>query len=385
MQNFDDIRPYHDDEVRPVLQRLVDNRDLLRAVTGFRWPLLSRWANPVLVPLVRRVLAREVASVADVRTFQAIIEKYMRHMIATTTDGYSVSGLDSLDRSAAYLYLGNHRDIAMDPAFVNYTLYQAGFDTVRIAIGDNLLTRDYVSDLMRLNKSFIVRRSASGPRQMLAAYRQLSAYIRYSLREDRQSIWMAQREGRAKDGWDATDPTIIKMLALSQNKGEENFAELVAGLHIVPVAIAYEWDPCDAAKAAESHARAVTGDYRKAEQEDISSIARGISGHKGRVHVAFGRPLESGLDDPDAVAQAVDRQVVANYRLFPVNIAAFCRVDPSAAAAAGLCPDCRADEMLQQRLASLPAGHSDYLLAMYANCVRHKLALGLPVEVTGTA
>jgi hypothetical protein len=381
MEQFDDIRPYQDSEVRSVLERLLRNDGLLDAVCSFRFPWLSRWLGGLLKPLVSRVLRREVAGVKDVRDFQMVVEKYMSQMIESTTTGYSVSGLDQLDCEKSYLFLSNHRDIAMDPAFVGYVLHQNGFDTVRIAIGDNLLTRDYVSDLMRLNKSFIVKRSAKGPRQMLAAYRQLSAYIRYSLHQDGQSIWIAQREGRAKDGRDVTEPAIIKMLTMSRNKKKEPFAELIEQLAIVPVAISYEWDPCDAAKAAELYARETTGTYEKAEQEDIASIAQGISGAKGHVHVAFGSPLGAGFESPEAVATEVDRQIIGNYRLHPVNILAFQQLEGEGAALGGMdqpSPVQRSE--FQQRLNTVAQEHRPWLLAMYANSVRRKLELGLSLD-----
>jgi len=185
---FAQIRPYNDAEVAGVITRLLANTELLDAVARLRLPRAAGMFGPWMRPLVRMALARQLREVRDVRSFQRIVERYMRVMVESRTTGFSVSGLDGIDPAKACLLIGNHRDIALDPSFISYALFSSGRDTVRVAIGDNLLTKDYVSDLMRLNKSFIVRRSAKGPRQMLAAYQELSGYISHSLLEERQSI-----------------------------------------------------------------------------------------------------------------------------------------------------------------------------------------------------
>ena len=172
-------------------------------------------------------------------------------MISTTTTKVEFSGLEKLTADQNYLFISNHRDIAMDPAFVNWGLHQQGLDTVRIAIGDNLLKKPFVSDLMRLNKSFIVKRSAKGVREMMAAFKALSGYIKHSLSVEKQSIWIAQKEGRAKDGNDQTDPAILKMLYMNGKGQKLAFSEYMTGLNIVPVSISYEYDPNDVAKANE--------------------------------------------------------------------------------------------------------------------------------------
>ncbi|WP_111640378.1 1-acyl-sn-glycerol-3-phosphate acyltransferase [Marinimicrobium alkaliphilum] len=318
MTDFDDIRPYHDHEVRPVLDRLLADPELAEAVTRLKFPRASRLVGPLLRPLVRRAMRRQLAGVQSVYDFQLVIEKYMRTMLETTTSGLTTSGLDRLDPQQAYLFISNHRDIAMDPAFVNWTLYHAGFNTLRIAIGDNLLTKPYVSDLMRLNKSFIVNRSAKAAREKFKAAKKLSAYIHHSIVNDRANIWIAQREGRAKDGKDKTNPAVIGMLTLSKPKPAP-LADYVHQLNIVPVSISYEWDPCDAAKAREVYHQRTSGGYQKEQHEDVKSIALGISGQKGRVHVAFGRPLQGDYSDDDQVVSEIDQQILEHYVLQPTN------------------------------------------------------------------
>lgn len=314
-----DIRPYQDNEVSATLARLAEDPELLGALTRYRLPRMSRYMPRLSRTLASWVIKRETRNVHSIRSFQGRIAAYMQRMLRTSTDDFRVDGLDRLDSDTAYLFIGNHRDISLDPAFVNYALYLADRDTVRIAIGDNLLKKPYVTDLMRLNKSFIVPRSARGKRAMLAAYQNLSGYIRHSIRSDNHSIWMAQREGRAKDGIDRTDPAIIKMMTMAHriDNRQAPLGEGVKELRLVPVSISYEYDPCDVQKARELQAVHAEGSYRKSEFEDISSIVVGITGHKGRVHLRFGTPLGDRFETPEQVAEEIDRQVLEGYHLFP--------------------------------------------------------------------
>lgn len=375
---FADIRPYRDDEVAGVLARLLDDREFLDTMAGFRLGRLTRLLPALARYLVRRALASEVQGVADVAAMQAIIKRYMDGMIENTTGGFSESGLANLDPHQPYLYMSNHRDIAMDPAFINYALHRASRQTVRIAIGDNLLTKPWVSDLMRLNKSFIVRRSVSGPRELLAASKKLASYILHSLLQERAPVWIAQREGRAKDGVDRTEPVVIKMLSMSRDKNAQAFDEHIRDLAVVPVAISYELDPCDALKANELYQRASQGGYQKGAQEDVASIGRGIAGDKGRVHVSFGTPLGAGLATPEAVAAEIDRQVISGYCLHPTNIYAYEMLNPGAptlpATLTAEPGDCTR-EQFERRIAAMPEAHRPFALAIYANAVVSKLAL----------
>ncbi|CAA0126364.1 Uncharacterised protein [Halioglobus japonicus] len=376
---FAEIRPYKDDEVASVVSGLLQNADFLDTLAAYRLGRLAAFLpRPLFRPIVRFMLAREVRGVSDVRSMQLVIERYMTRMIEAATDGFSVSGLEGLSDSRSYLFMSNHRDIAMDPAFTNYALHRNGHETVRIAIGDNLLTKKWVADLMRLNKSFIVKRAVSGPRELLAASKNLANYIQYSLLQEHSSIWIAQREGRAKDGVDRTEPVIIKMLSMSRNKREQEFGEHIRGLSIVPVAISYELDPCDAMKARELYQKASEGRYEKGEQEDVASIAQGIAGEKGHVHVTFGTPLSGDLETPEAVAREVDRQITLGYCLHPTNLYAYRRLYGADAPV----PDelyleeggCSLEEF-ESRINAMPEEHRPYALGIYANAVVSKLAL----------
>ncbi|MCK2182941.1 1-acyl-sn-glycerol-3-phosphate acyltransferase [Halomonas getboli] len=368
-----EIRPYHDEEVPEVLERLARDPELLDALTRFRLPRLAKWMPRLSRVIASAAVRREVRGVTTIRGFQDRIASYMQRMIRNSTTDFRVDGLEQLEPDTAYLFIGNHRDISLDPAFVNYALYLADRNTVRIAIGDNLLQKPYVTDLMRLNKSFIVPRSARGKRAMLAAYQKLSAYIRHSITGDNHSIWMAQREGRAKNGIDVTDPAIIKMLTMARRSEDRNagIGEAIAELRVVPVSISYEYDPCDIQKARELHAVHTSGGYDKTQFEDIRSIVSGITGQKGRVHLRFGTPLSADFDSPDAVAAEIDRQVLGGYHLFPSHYLAIEALG-DAPELLDLSEVTDADRArFQARLAEVPAELREWWLAQYANPVRN--------------
>jgi hypothetical protein len=381
MGEFEAIRPYNDAEVPAVLQRLLSDDAFLGILARYRYPRLSRPFGWLLRPLIAHRLAREVTGIRSVVELQDKCEPYVDRTIEHATDGVTYSGLDNLKSGRAYLFIANHRDIVMDPAFCNYAIYHAKLPTPRIAIGDNLLQRPFVSDLMRLNKSFIVHRSISGRREKLAAYTTLSAYINHSIRHDGESVWIAQAEGRAKDGDDRTDSAILKMFHMSRK--DEPFAEVVRELHLIPVSISYEYDPCDAAKARELCTRATTGEYRKAPGEDDASIAQGITGYKGRVQINFGAEMDGDYADAKQLAAALDRQILGNYRLFPVHYLAYEMSElrdpalavPGAESLFGAEELRRAREQWQQRLQACPPEHRPYLVLQYANPVLNQYRL----------
>ncbi|QLF92769.1 1-acyl-sn-glycerol-3-phosphate acyltransferase [Pseudomonas sp. ABC1] len=387
MDEFEAIRPYNDREVPAVMSRLFADREFLDILARFRFPKLAGPLGWLLKPLISRKLHKEFDGIHSVDMLQQRIESYVERTISRATDGVTYSGLDGLQIGQPYLFLANHRDIVMDPAFVNYALFQTGMRTPRIAIGDNLLQRPFVSDLMRLNKSFIVQRSLTGRREKLAAYQTLSAYINHSIRNDGESIWIAQAEGRAKDGDDRTDSAILKMLHMSRK--DEVFAETLAALHVVPVSISYEYDPCDQAKARELFIRASTGSYQKTPGEDDTSIALGITGYKGRVHVHFGQPVGAPEEDAKQLANAMDQQILSGYRLFPAHYLAYASWDerdpqldvPDISALFSSDELGRAQAEWNKRLQACPAEHRPYLIQQYATPVRnqYRVKAGLPL------
>lgn len=320
MTNFDSIRPYNDSEVASVLERLLSSDQFIRALCEFKLPGAYEAQGQQVIELVRRQLGSELQGVTTVEQLQRIVERYLSDLIEKQTGELTYSGLEQSNTSSV-LFMSNHRDIVMDPAFVNWALFHAGRDTVRIAIGDNLLSEPFVSDLMRLNKSFIVTRSAATKREQFRALTTLSAYIRHSLDQDNANIWIAQREGRAKDGDDRTEPAVLKMIGMAKDKGQP-IEQFLASRHIVPVAISYEFDPCDLLKAKELYHRDRDGDYTKAKGEDELSIALGISGYKGNVHIAFGEPIEQG-ESVESFAEQLDHQIINSYVLHPTNFIAY--------------------------------------------------------------
>ena len=359
---FKDIRPYQDDEVAAAIQRLIRDDEFIGAIAKYRFSGLSRWGGAAIRSLIRLYLGWRWRKVNSIRQVQLEVATYMEKMIARTTSGVTYSGLENIKPGVGYLFISNHRDIALDPAFVNWGLHSHGLDTVRIAIGDNLLRKPCATELMKLNKSFIVKRSAKGPREMMKAFGELSAYLRHSIDEG-HSIWIAQKEGRAKDGDDKTDPAILKMFYMDGKKRQIPFADYIRSLNLVPVSISYEYDPGDLAKARELHAKATHGAYEKSEFEDIQSIVQGIVGQKGRVHVTFGQPVHGDFDNADELAAAIDKEIHGNYHLFPSNLLAAgqtAQVDPAAA------------EVFERHMAQIPGELRERVLSMYARPVLNK-------------
>ncbi len=371
---FDAIRPYRDEEVEEVLERLAEDQELLTALLRFKFPrLATSFVAPLLRLLLSRVLKKRLAKIHSIDDLQLYVAGYVARMLATTSKGFSVDGLEELDQDQSYLFVSNHRDIAMDPALVNYALHTREKTTARIAIGDNLLQKPWVTDLMRLNKSFVVQRSAKGVRQMMAAFKLLSEYIHHTLKNEQQSIWIAQREGRAKDGIDHTDPAIIKMFCMAEKKSDKSFAEILGSLNIIPVALSYEYDPLGVQKARELATLEEEGEYAKAEFEDITSIAQGIAGYKGRVQVAFGKPLTNEeMQSPASAAQAIDAQISRLYRLFPSNYLALEALDELGDMALPEF-DTATRAAFNEHLAACPPEYRKHWLTMYANPVKNYL------------
>lgn len=366
MPHNSDIAPYSDHDVRHVMDRLMNDPDFIDAVGKFRMKSWYPLLKPLVRPRVRRVLQQHAQNIHSIRDFQEAIEPALARILQKTTETFTVSGLEHLDPTRAYLFLSNHRDIAMDPAFVNWALYNGGFDTVRIAIGDNLVQQAFVGDLMRLNKSFIVKRNLSGPREMLKTYSTLSNYVRMSIDEG-QSVWMAHREGRAKDGIDRTDPAILKMLAMAGKTRDESFQQALNALHVVPVSISYEFDPCASFKARELSITESEGSYTKRPGEDVQSIATGIMGWKGRVHLHFGQEMTSDPDDPNGLAEYIDHQIILGQKVFDTGRLAETMLRGEKPAT-DLLPD--VVQRFQRLIKTTPEAYRQKLLEIYANPLR---------------
>ncbi|MDP2561353.1 1-acyl-sn-glycerol-3-phosphate acyltransferase [Psychrobium sp. 1_MG-2023] len=356
---FDDIRPFRDDEAAVVIKKLVNEPALHSSIASYVLPKLYSALPKTTQWLVKHYLKFRMNKIQCVGEFQQEIAKYLHHLIKKSTDGFTYHGLESLDMSKPTLFISNHRDIALDPALVNLALYKNGIDTVEIAIGDNLLSKPWVSDLMRINKSFIVKRSEKTKRAMLMASKNLSSYIHHTLNDNNTNVWIAQREGRAKDGLDKTNAALISMLLLNKGK-DTSIEQYLTELNIVPVSISYEYDPCDSDKAIELATIEATGSYQKAEGEDLKSITQGLIGHKGRVHIEFGQPVLGDYQDSKAIAAEIDRQIINNYRLYDSNLAAKQQLESEVQDASML-------HTLTQRMQHLTNEQQRWLLTMYAN------------------
>jgi 1-acyl-sn-glycerol-3-phosphate acyltransferase len=370
LMDFEEIRPYVDAEVPAVLQRLSRDPVLAHHAARFVAPSLSRWAGPLVEAWVAVRIRRMLSGVRTVAEFQRLLARAFAWMIRETTAGFSYSGIESIDPAMRYLFVSNHRDIAMDSGFLNYALHLGGHPTTRIAFGDNLLATGFAADIMRLNKGFVVKRSAKAGKAAFAAMLETSRYVRDSL-ECGESVWIAQREGRAKDGWDRTDPAIVKMLTLAYRREVDELSDVVSRSGMLPVAISYEFDPCDIAKARELAARARGETWEKREGDDLRAVLDGVVGAKGRVHLHFGTPLTGHYDDAETVAAAIDRQIVTGFRLFPSHY--------WAAAKSGIAgvPACGEAAAMAARYAACPAELREAFLLQYANPVRRARELDL--------
>ena len=316
--SYEDIRPFKDEEISKILPRLVKSEELQ--------PFLNQFVRPVFGDQFFDVVD-EVDSLYSFQ--QKVIYPFLQHILNQSADDVSFSGLDDLKNEESHLFMSNHRDIVLDSALINKGLFEFGHNTVEIAIGDNLVREPWIKKLVRMNKSFLVKRGLQ-PSEMMAASKQLSSYIRNTIVQRNQSVWIAQREGRAKDGDDQTSPGLLKMLNLSSS---EDIRASFSKLTITPVAVSYEIDPCDSLKIPELMAIANGKAYRKEPGEDERSMKTGIFGQKGNIHVAFGMPINHVLKNVGndvnrkqlitLVTEEIDRQIHLLYKIWPTNYLAY--------------------------------------------------------------
>lgn len=317
MQNFDDIRFYKDEEVNDALREYVKH-PMVKALLQFTFPELK--FSDILA------ITKNCHSIAD---FQSkVIYLSVEKVLEKTSEGLSDKGFDNLNSNESYFYISNHRDIILDTSLINYTLYNHDLVMTASAIGDNLVQKPFLMALSKLNRNFLVLRNQS-PREMLKSSLKLSQYIRKLLLEDKRSVWMAQREGRTKDGNDFTQQGVLKMLGMA--KGDLDILDYFARLKIVPVAISYEFDPTDMLKMPEVLAKRKQEEYKKTANEDFNSIMQGAMGQKGRIEITAGQVLTT--EDFDAirnkelsindqlkeVSTLIDNAIYRNYKLWPAN------------------------------------------------------------------
>ena len=313
-EEFKDIRPFEPEELPEAIDRIFSSEQF-RTILPYFFPE---------IPI--ETLHQKMKEVKNSMEFQRSFSYHFVYRVLNNTSKSVSFNSDAIDKSKHFTFLSNHRDIVLDSAILDVLLIDAGFDTsCEIAIGDNLLSLPWVKDLVRVNKSFIVERGLS-PRQMLIASKRLSNYMHFVMTNKSENIWIAQREGRAKDSNDRTQEALLKMLTIG---GEGSLADKLKEMHIVPLAISYEYDPCDYLKAMEFQLKRDNPEYKKSAQDDILSMQTGIMGYKGRIHYhcaecidPFLESLDSELSKNDfyaTVAQHIDQQIHANYRLFANN------------------------------------------------------------------
>lgn len=311
---FDDIRPYRDDEIPAAMQRIANS-------TSF--PLLASYVYPD-EPL--DAVRERIANYKNIKEFQSeTMSMVNKQIVLNSITDFSCSGLEKLCPDKSYLYVSNHRDIMLDASLLEYVLDTHGFDTTEITFGANLMTNALVVDIGKSNKMFKVERPGGSIKEFYQASRRLSEYIRHVITEKHQSVWIAQRNGRTKDGKDATDQGVIKMFCMSR---ENDKIEALDELNIVPVAISYEWESCDILKTLELYESQFQR-YTKKPGEDLNSILTGIIQMKGRVHIELCKPITKdellSFDDMTnneyhkAVARLLDSRINAAYRLYPNN------------------------------------------------------------------
>ena len=317
--DFSDIASYDDDQVAIKLNELESNEDFHNYISSLIFPRSHKYFSKINRIYLRRKFKQIFSDCNSIDQFQDCLAPLVTKMIDKTTDGFTYSGVENLTEKPT-LFVGNHRDISLDPAFLNYLLYTQGLSTVRIAIGDNLLDDGYAEMLMRLNKSFIVHRNIKGVKETLRKLSKLSAYINHSLMQDKESIWIAQREGRANDGNDFTDEGVLKMLYLDQRKALSIY-EWVRSVNLTPIVISYEYDPLDYVKARGwDHQDSFT--LEEINKSDIKEMSTGIFGYKGRVHLHICKPISDPVDTTRHLAEMIQREIINNYRIWPTNQAA---------------------------------------------------------------
>lgn len=375
---YDDIRPFDPEELPAAFERLLSDAQF-QQVLGFLYPG---------VPL-EAVKTKMMACKTNLEFQLAFCYGFLKDLMAKASKGFDMN-VEAVDVTKRYTFVSNHRDIVLDSALLDVLLYDAGFNTTcEIAIGDNLLSLPWVKDLVRLNKSFIVQRSLS-PREFLMASKKMAEYMHYVVGEKNDNIWIAQREGRAKDSNDRTQPSILKMMAMG---GEGSPVDRLRQLHIVPLAISYEYDPCDFLKAAEFQLRRDVPGWKKTALDDVNSMRTGIMGYKGGVHYHCAPCIDGFLDNLspdipktkvfDVIAEHIDKEIFRNYRLYPSNYIALDMLEGNEAHAGRYTADDKAafEKYLQGQIARIDIPNKDEaflrerMLTMYANPARNSLAV----------
>ena len=375
---FDEIRPYHDEELPAIYEELIAD------------PAFRQVAEAAMPGIPFEALAIQMRACKTKQEFQVnICYNILKRIIREATLGVTFDNSAQPEKGGAYTYVSNHRDIVLDSGFLSLMLVEQGQNTVEIAIGDNLLIYPWIKKLVRINKSFIVQRALT-MRQMLESSARMSRYMHHTIRDKHQSIWIAQREGRAKDSNDRTQESILKMMAMA---GEGDIISRLKEMNIVPLAISYEYDPCDFLKAKEFQQKRDNPDHKKTTADDLLNMQTGLLGYKGHVQLCTAPCLNDQLDALDrslpkqelfiCAAELVDRGIFANYRLYPNNYVAADLLDGSNRFASHYTVEDkqRFTDYLARQLSRIDLPGKDEaflrekLLLMYANPLRNQLSL----------
>ena len=372
MTKFDSIRPYYDSEVNEALKSLL-NHPMMKAMIDFSFPEKED-----------EVWKSQLSRTHSIRDFQInFVYQSIQRVLERSSEGLSTSGFEKLDPNTSYLFISNHRDIILDTSLLNVSLYDHKLIMTASAIGDNLVQKDFLLKLSKLNRNFLVQRGLS-PRELLQSSKLMSEYMYHLLSKENRSVWIAQREGRTKDGNDATHQGVLKMVGMAND--EARIMDFFKKLKIVPVSISYEYDPTDALKMPQLMAEANDEIYIKEKNEDFITLLSGIIGQKKRIHIHVGDVLDAELDTISAettnsnkqmfaLAQVIDDSILQSYKLWPTNYIAYDLLHNT---------DSNSDKYtekekqlferrLELRINADDAKMKESFLAMYANPVINKL------------
>ena len=320
MQKFDAIRPFYDTEINDGIKSSV-NHPFMKSMMNFCFPDTDD-----------EIWKDQLKRTYSIRDFQCnFIYHGVQQVIQNSSEGLSTSGFEKLEKNTSYLYISNHRDIILDTCLLNNCLFEHGLVMTASAIGDNLVKRDFMRTLAKLNRNFLVQRGLT-PRELLQSSKLLSEFIGQLLHRENRSVWIAQREGRTKDGNDATNPGVLKMLGMGN--GDEKMTTYLKKLKIVPVSISYEYDPTDALKMPQLLAETNNEIYVKHKNEDFVNLISGVVGQKKHIHIHIGDVIYTEIDkiasEVDnhnkqilALAEVMDQSILKNYKLWPTNYIAY--------------------------------------------------------------
>lgn len=376
--NFESIRAYTSDEIPAAMERLCDAKPFMKVLSTL-FPLMPK-----------EQLKQTLLSFKTSYDLQSqMVVPFLEYLEATLTTGVDLKGLENIDTKKTHLYISNHRDIILDSALLNCQLMRNNLNTTEIAIGDNLLALPWIEDLVRVNKSFIVQRGLT-PHEMLESSRRLSAYIRYTLNENNQSVWIAQREGRAKDSDDRTQESLLKMFAMS---GNGSLAESLIGLNLCPLSISYEYDPCDFLKAKEFQQKRDNPEHKKQPQDDLVNMETGVMGYKGKVIYTIAGNINDELSEiaektrvkneqAELVAKLIDKKIHSHFNIFASNKIAFDLLNGEQRFASEYSVEekLKFEEYLDKQIRKIDLENKDRdflknkMLEMYANPLKNHLA-----------